>query len=65
LGEWCDIDHDSSALETLDPILERVNHSGAWIVSDIVGGYRVARTYYGYTRAQAVALFRREVLANV
>lgn len=47
------------------PIVERVSHSGAWIVSDIVGGYRVARTYYGYTRREAVALFRREVLANV
>ena len=47
------------------PMLERVQHSGAWIVSDIVGDYRVARTYYGYTRAQAVAAFRREVLAHV
>jgi len=46
------------------PMVERVSHSGAWIVSDIVGGYRVARTYYGYTRRQAVALFRRE-MANV
>ena len=47
------------------PLVEIVPHSGAVIVSDIVGGYRVARTYYGYTRAQAVALYRREVLANV
>lgn len=39
---------------------ERVKHSGAWIVSDIVDGYRVARTYYGYTRAQALRLFREE-----
>jgi hypothetical protein len=36
----------------LDPILERVHHSGAWIVSDIIGGYRVARTYYGYSGEQ-------------
>jgi len=43
------------------PIVERVSHSGAWVVSDIVGGYWVTRTFYGYTRAQAVALFRESV----
>jgi hypothetical protein len=43
-------------------IIERVSHSGAWIVSDIVGGYWVARTYYGYTRAQALRLFKAENL---
>ena len=48
-------------MSKLSPIVERVPHSGAWVVSDIVGGYRIARTYYGYTRRQAVALFRREV----
>jgi hypothetical protein len=47
------------------PIASRLYPSGAWEVSDIVGGYRVARTYYGYTRREAVALYRREVLANV
>jgi len=40
---------------------ERVNHSGSWIVSDIVDGYRVARTYYGYTRAQALRAFKAEI----
>ena len=40
------------------------NYEGAWIVSDIVNGYRVARRYYGFTKAQALADFRREVLAN-
>ena len=43
------------------PLVEIVKHSGAVIVSDIVGGYLVARTYYGYTRREAVALFRREL----
>ena len=47
------------------PIVSRLYPSGAWEVSDIVGGYRYARIYYGYTRAQAVALYRREVLARV
>jgi hypothetical protein len=52
-------------MSKLSPMVEIVPHSGAVIVSDIVGGYRVARTYYGYSRREAVALFRREVLANV
>ena len=43
---------------------ELVRHSGAWIVSDIVGGYRVARTYYGYTRDQALAAFGEEIDEN-
>jgi len=38
--------------------VNRVWHSGAWIVSQIVGGYLVSRTYYGYTKREAVALFR-------
>ena len=40
------------------------NHAGAWVISDIIGGYRVARQYYGYTKAQAVALFRDDVRAG-
>lgn len=40
------------------------NYEGAWVVSDIVGGYRVCRRYYGYSRREALAMFRREVLAN-
>lgn len=44
------------------PVVSRLYPSGAWEVSDIVAGYWVRRTYYGYTRAQALALYRREVL---
>jgi hypothetical protein len=44
----------------LNPILERVHHSGAWIVSDFIGGYRVARTYYGFNGAQALRAFLDE-----
>jgi hypothetical protein len=43
-----------------EPILTRVNHSGAWVVSDIVAGYRVSRTYYGYSSAQALRAFLDE-----
>jgi hypothetical protein len=39
------------------------NNYGAWVISDIIGGYRVARQYYGYTKAQAVALFRADTKA--
>ena len=48
-------------MSKFSPIVERVSHSGAWIVSDFIGGYLVTRTFYGYTRAQAVALFRKAV----
>jgi hypothetical protein len=37
------------------------NYEGAWIVSDIVNGYRVARRYYGYTKTEAMALFKRDI----
>ena len=40
------------------------NKEGAWVVSDIVNGYRVARKYYGYSKREALAMFRAEVLAN-
>jgi hypothetical protein len=40
------------------------NKEGAWVVSDIVNGYRVSRRYYYYTKREALAMFRREVLAN-
>jgi hypothetical protein len=40
------------------------NKEGAWVVSDIVGGYWVSRRYYYYTKRQALAMFRAEVLAN-
>jgi len=30
---------------------------GAWRVSDIVGGYRVERVFFGYTKRQAMASF--------
>jgi hypothetical protein len=39
-------------------IVERVRHSGAIVISDIIGGYRVEESYYGYTQAQAIRLFK-------
>jgi len=34
--------------------------SGALQLSDIIGGYLVTRTYYGYSKRKSIALFRAE-----
>jgi hypothetical protein len=36
------------------------NNEGAWRVSDIIGGYLVTRRYYGYTKREAIKLFKEE-----
>ena len=37
------------------------NYTGAWIVSDIVGGSYYVQTYYGYTKREALRRFRAYV----
>lgn len=44
-------------------IAERVAHSGAWSVYGVVNGYLLSRTYYGYTKREAVRLWREEASA--
>lgn len=44
-------------------IIER-NYQGAWVISDIIRGYRVARQYYGYTKREAVQLFKQQTRAG-
>jgi len=39
------------------------NIHGAWVVSGIVAGYLVTRRYYGYTKAQAITLWRKDMKA--
>lgn len=39
-------------------IIER-NYEGAWVISDIVAGYWVTRKFYGYTKREAVRLFKQ------
>jgi hypothetical protein len=43
-------------------IIERIRHSGGLALSAIVGegasGYLYTRTYYGFTQAQAIKLFK-------
>jgi hypothetical protein len=36
------------------------NYEGALIISDLVDGYLVTKKYYGYTKREAVALFKKE-----
>jgi hypothetical protein len=36
------------------------NNEGAWRISDIIGGYLVTRTYYFYTKREAIAKFKAE-----
>jgi hypothetical protein len=44
---------------------ERIEISGGWSLSTILGGsshgYRIARSYYGYTKREALALFRQYI----
>lgn len=35
--------------------------TGSWIISDIVGGCYYTRAYYGYTKRDALRLFRAYV----
>ena len=39
-------------------IVERVAHSGAWIVYGVVNGYLLTRTYYGYTKRESIRLWK-------
>ena len=47
-----------------DKMIAEKNYEGAWVVSDIVGGYWVTRRYYYYSKREALAMFRAEVLSN-
>jgi len=49
--------------------IERVKHSGAYVISDMASGggqaYLFTRTYYGYTLKQAKALFKLAIEGEV
>lgn len=40
---------------------ERLFPSGAWRISSMIGGHLVSRVYFGYTKREAVAMFREEM----
>ena len=48
----------------MSELVTRAVPSGAWIVSDFVGGYLVTRTYYGHTKRDALRLFREHIKAT-
>ena len=37
------------------------NAAGAWELSTLARGYRIARTYYGHTKSEATRLFRQYI----
>jgi hypothetical protein len=40
--------------------VERIKTSGGYLISDIVNNHLFKRRYFDYTRAEAIAEFRRE-----
>ena len=36
-------------------------HNGAWEISELVNGYLVTRTFYGYTKKESIRLFKDEL----
>jgi hypothetical protein len=41
------------------------NYNGTWVISDIVDGYLVTRKYMGYTKKEAVDMFKEEIKQGV
>ena len=41
-------------------IIEKRKSDGAFIVSDIIDGYYTKRVFMGYTKRQAMKLFKRD-----
>ena len=41
----------------------QIPHSHGWIVTDIINDYLFVRSYYGYSKDEALALFKHEVSA--
>lgn len=41
--------------------VERIEGSGGWRISDIVGDQLVTLRFFGYTKTQAIMLFRQEM----
>jgi hypothetical protein len=41
--------------------IEKHTIFNAWIITDIIDGQLIRRTYYGYSKRYAAALFRAEM----
>lgn len=40
--------------------IEKRKSDGALLISDIVNNYYIKRTYTGYTKRQAISIFKKE-----
>lgn len=40
--------------------VERMFPSGGYRIDDVVGGYLVTKWYYGYTKREAIRMFKEE-----
>jgi hypothetical protein len=40
--------------------VERMHPSGAYRIDDVIGGYLVTKWYYGYTKREAIKLFKEQ-----
>ena len=49
-----------TAKEECTMLIERVNHSGAWVISEIINSALVTKKYLGYSRKEAIQLFKQE-----
>jgi len=43
--------------------VEKLFPTGAWRVSAVVKGYLISRVYYGYSRRESLAIFKRDELS--
>ena len=41
-------------------IIEKRKSDGALLISDIINNYYIKRTYIGYTKRQAISIFKKE-----
>jgi len=41
------------------------NYQGAWVVSDIIDGYREQKVYFGYTKKEAIQEFKKTFRSGV
>ena len=48
-------------VKTKDIHAERHPVNGSWSVSAIINDYLVRRSYYGYTKKEAIAEFKEEI----
>jgi len=48
-------------MESITISAEKLRHNGAWRISAIIGGYLKTLVFYGYTKRQAIAEFKRTI----